>query len=351
MSNPNQHRHPLLALTGARILEFWRDPGAIFWVFGFPVLLAIALGVAFRDQEPRPLKVALVAPPSQWEAFQSTSDLEFLPQKRPAALEALGKGRVDLVLSLGEDPAVGGVELWLDPQRPETREARLAVTEVLRRVTHTAALPWKVTEVAVQERGSRYIDFVIPGLLALNILGSGMWGLGYTIVDNRRHRLLRRFTVTPLRRSHFLLSFMLSRLVFLVLEIVFLLLAGYLVFDVHVRGSLLEVFAVALLGAACFSGIALLISSRTESPEVATGLINLVTLPMWIFSGVFFSYERFPEALHPFIKALPLTALCDSLRAVMNEGLTMVADPLPLVVMAAWGLLCFGIALKIFRWQ
>jgi ABC transporter DrrB family efflux protein len=347
----SKRQHPLLALTLARIVEFWRDPGAVFWVFGFPVLLAIALGVAFRDQAPRPLKVALVGPPVRWEAFVSTADLEFLPQKREAALEALGKGRVDLVLSLGDDPAAGGVELLLDPQRPETREARLAVTETLRRVTGTAALPWKITEVAVQERGNRYIDFVIPGLLALNILGSGMWGLGYTIVDNRRHRLLRRFTVTPLRRSHFLLSFMLSRLVFLVLEILFLLLAGYLVFDVQVKGSLLEVFAVAILGAASFSGIALLISSRTESPEVATGLINLVTLPMWIFSGVFFSYDRFPEVMHPYIQALPLTALCDSLRAVMNDGQAMFANPLPLVVMAAWGLLCFATALKIFRWQ
>jgi len=264
-------RHPLVELTRARLLEFLRDPGAFFWVFVFPMLLAVALGIAFREG----------------------------PQTMPGCQTICPPG----VSPVGSDPSV------------------------------------------------RYIDFLIPGLIGLNVMGSCMWGMGYNLVDSRRRKLLKRFAVTPMNRTHYLLSHMVARLVFLVLEVAALLLFGMLVFGLEIRGSVPAVSVVALLGTVAFSGPALLVASRTESTEVASGWMNFVQLPMWVLSGSFFDYQRFPEVVHPLVRLLPLTAMNDSLRGLVNHGDPLWAHGSALLVMAAWGIGGFLLALRIFKWQ
>jgi len=203
----------------------------------------------------------------------------------------------------------------------------------------------------VVEPGARYIDFLIPGLIGLNLMGSGMWGLGFALVQARNRKLLKRLAATPMRRSHFLLSFMLSRLAFLSFEVAMVVVFGWVVFGVAVHGSIVSLGLIALVGSLSFAGVGLLVASRPKTIEGVSGMMNLVMLPMWLLSGTFFSYARFPDFLQPAIKALPLTALNDALRAVMNDGSSLSSNWVALTVLAGWGLISFVVALKIFRWQ
>ncbi len=211
--------------------------------------------------------------------------------------------------------------------------------------------PVVVAERRIHERGSRYIDFVVPGLLGLNLMGSGIWGLGFGIVDARRKKLLKRLVATPMPRAQYLASFMLSRLILLFAEVVTLLGFGALVFDVPLRGSLVALGVICLLSALSFSGLGLLIASRAKTMEGVSGLMNLVMLPMWIFSGVFFSSANFPAALQPVIQALPLTAVNDALRANMLQGAGLVTIAGEVAVIVAWTVGSFLLALKLFRWR
>ena len=199
--------------------------------------------------------------------------------------------------------------------------------------------------------GSRYIDFLIPGLIGMNLMGSGMWGVGFAVVLARTRRLLKRLAATPMRRSHYLLGFMLSRMIFLVPEVAILVAFGWLVFKVKVYGSIPDLVIVAAFGSMTFAGLGMLVASRAKTIEAASGWMNFIMMPMYILSGAFFSYERFPAFAIPIIRALPLTALNDALRAVMNDGKPLYAIWLELAVLAVWGLLSFGVALKIFKWQ
>jgi ABC-2 type transport system permease protein len=354
---PRGRTHPLIELTLARMREFWRQPSAIFWVFGFPVLLACVLGIAFRDSEPEKMQVAVEN--STVNAPDIAAAIARAPELRPVVLSpaeasnALRTGQVALVVRWGELEGRGsqtGYDYRFDPTRPESRVARLAVDDALQRADGRV----NVTEVRDQifsEPGARYIDFLIPGLIGLNLMSSGLWGLGFAIVQARTQRLLKRLAATPMRRWHFLLSFMLSRLIFLALEVAAILLFAYFAFGVRMHGSWLNITLVALIGSMAFSGIGLLVGARTKTIEGASGLMNLVMLPMWMLSGSFFSASKFPDFLQPFIKALPLTALNDALRAVMNDGAGLAAIALSLGILSLWGVVSFIIALRIFRWQ
>jgi ABC-type multidrug transport system permease subunit len=203
----------------------------------------------------------------------------------------------------------------------------------------------------ISEPGTRYVDFLVPGLLGMNLMGTGMWGIGFSLVMARHGKLLKRFVAAPVKRSHLLGAQLTSRLIFLVPEAGALLLFAHFVLDVPLRGSVLLLTAVSLLGALAFSGLGLLTAARPKTIEGVSGIMNLVMVPMWIFSGIFFSTERFPEAAQPFVQALPLTALNDALRAVMLEGAGLAALAPEIALLAGWGVVSFAIALKIFRWQ
>jgi ABC-type multidrug transport system permease subunit len=347
-------RHPLLELTLARLIEFVRTPSAIFWVFGFPVLLAMVLGIAFRNQGPEIARVAVIGDGAAELVARLADDPLLQVSARDdadAALAELARARLDLVVRVASLDADGpAVAYRYDPTRPGALATRHAADRAIQAACGRRDVV-AVEEEQVEEAGGRYVDFLVPGLIGLNVMGSCMWGLGYAIVDSRRRKLLKRFAVTPMNRSHFMLSFFFSRLIFLVLEVALLVAFGWLVFDVRVHGSLLSLGAVALLGMASFSGLALLIASRTESTEVASGWMNFVQMPMWLLGGSFFAYARFPELLHPFIRLLPLTALNDAMRAIANDGAALVDLWSQLLVLGGWGAVGFFLALKVFRWQ
>ena len=348
----SQSLHPLVELTSMRVREFLREREAVFWVFIFPVLMTFALGIAFRSTGPDKTLVAIEAGTIDPRVTEIANVLSRSPEitatvlNPDAAAQALRSGKVSIVVKPGND----SFEYRFDPTRPESRAARLLVDDVLQRGSGRADIV-TVGEEQITEPGARYIDFLVPGLIGMNLMGSGLWGLGFTIVIARSRKILKRFAATPMRRSHYLLSFMLSRLVFLVLEVAAVIVFAWLVFDFTVRGSWLSLTLITVLGGFTFSGIGLLVAARPTTIEGVSGLMNLIMLPMWLLSGTFFSSERFPEMLQPFIKALPLTALNDLLRAVMNEGATLSSNGLPIAVLLAWFLISFVVALKVFRWQ
>lgn len=339
---------PLVQLTLARLREFLREPEAIFWVFLFPVLLAIALGVAFRNRPPDPLPVGLEESPlaeARLAALAASPTLAPQILTRPEAEHALATGRLALVV-LGTEPPT----YWFDPTRPDSRLARLEVDQALELAAGRADL-FTPQVLEMTERGARYIDFLVPGLLGMNLMGTGMWAIGFSLVQQRAGKLLKLFIASPMRRWQLLAAQVLARLVFLALEVAILLGFAVLVLDVPLRGPVAAVAVVCVLGALSFVGLGLLVAARPRTIEGVSGLMNFVMFPMWIFSGVFFSNERFPAALQPFIQALPLTALNDALRAVMLEGATLLSQAPELAILAGWGVIGFAGALKLFRWS
>jgi ABC-type multidrug transport system permease subunit len=347
MTEPDGKRHPFVLLFLARMREFVREPEVLFWVFGFPVALAIGLGIAFREERPEVAAVAVLAGDAAADVVAKLpADAGFDVQvlDADAAALALRLGRVALVVEPG-DP----VTYRYDPVRPDGKPTRERVDAALQRAAGRAD-PLAVRDVTTTEPGARYIDFLIPGLLGMNIMSGGMWGVGYALVDMRVRRLLKRLAATPMRRSHFLAALMASRMVVVFLEMLLLLVFGWLVFGVDVRGSVAAIAATSVVGAFTFSGIGLLVASRCQKTETVSGLMNLVMLPMFVLSGVFFSSDRFPDVTQPFIQALPLTALNDALRAVILEGTTLWAEWDHALILLAWGIGSFAVALRVFRW-
>jgi len=338
-------------VLGARMKELKREPEVIFWVFVFPLLLALGLGIAFRNKPADTSSVAIVAGPG---AEQTQNFLQHSPRSsihsvvltRGQAMQDLRLGKYDLVVEPG---AGGGVQYYYDPARPESVLAHSLVNDALQSSAGRKD-PLPTSAITSSEPGSRYIDFLIPGLLGMNLMNSGMWGIGFALVEMRQRKLLKRFVATPMRRSDFLLALTASRLILMVLEIGLLLLFGVLVFHMTVLGSWLTIMLIGALGSVTFGAIGLLTASRAQKIESVSGLINLVMMPMWIFSGVFFSYERFPAVVHPFIRALPLTALNDALRATILQGEPLAAQAGRLLVLILWGSISFALAVRWFRW-
>ena len=343
-------RSPLFELVRVRVLEFVRDVGALFWVFGFPIVLAIALGVAFRSRPPEPTRVAVVVedgrPSPAADALRAAGGFDVRALPAAEAARALKASAVDVVVAGTADAPV----YRYDEARVEARHARVVVDAALQRAAGRADVLHAVDE-RVEVAGSRYIDFLLPGLIGMNLLGSSMWGTGYSVVDARRRKLLKRYAATPMRRWQYLLAVVLSRVVFLVAEVVAFVAAGELLFGVHVQGSYGAVFAACVIGGMSFTGLALLIAARAKSAEVASGLVNFLSLPMWLLSGSFFSASRFPDVAQPFIQALPLTALNDALRAVYNDGASLLDVSGELAILVAWGVVPFVVAVRWFRWQ
>lgn len=345
---PPERFSPLRELTLVRMREFLREPEAVFWVFVFPVVMTCALGIAFRSRPDDPVIVGVQAgarAAAIEAALQAAPGFVLRPLAGGDPDRALRDGLVQVVV-VADDPPV----YRFDPARAESRVARLAVDAALqqaagRRDVFTARVD------AVRVVGSRYIDWLVPGLLGMNIMGTGMWSTSFAIVTARTRKLLKRLVATPMPRASYLLSLILSRIVYLVGEVAVLVLFAYLVFDVQVHGSVAALAAICLLGALAFGGLALLVSSRARTIEAVSGLMNLVMVPMWVCSGVFFASSNFPEAMQPFIQALPLTALNDALRGVMNDGRSLAALWPELAVLFAWGGVSFTAALRLFRWS
>jgi len=338
--------HPLVQLTIVRFLETLREPEALFWIFAFPILLAAGLGIAFRNRPAEVLKIATISP-ELTQSLQREKLLAVQQLDMTAAEEALRTGKVALLAVPG---ANGAVVYRYDDTNPEGRTAHMLADRAVQQAAGRVD-PVSSSDVLMREPGSRYIDFLIPGLLGMNLMGSAIWGMGFTVVDARRKKLLKRLIATPMPKQYFLLSYVFSRILMLVAEVGIVLGFGAWIFHVPVRGSLLDLAVVCLLGSLAFSAMGLLLASRAKTIEAASGLMNAVMLPMWIASGVFFSAQRFPDVVQPIIKALPLTAAIDALRANMLQGANLVQLAPQLGVLSVWLVVCFVLALKLFRWR
>ena len=335
----------LFQLTATRFRLFLREPEALFWVFIFPILLAVGLGIAFRN---RPADVLQVGATSAQlaQALNTNKGLTASLIDEVAGTHALATGKIVLLAIQKPD----GVAYKFDDTNPDGRAARLLVDQAVQRAAGQKEALHSSNDL-VHEKGARYIDFVVPGLLGMNLMGSAIWGLGFSIVEARQKRLLKRFVASPMPRWQYLASFLLSRLIMLVIEVgAFLGFAG-LVFDVPFRGSLWELAFICVLTSLSFSALGLMIASRAKTMEAASGLMNFVMLPMWILSGVFFSATRFPAAIQPLVRALPLTAAIDALRANMLEGTNLPRLVAPVAILLAWLVVPFTVSLRIFRWR
>jgi ABC-type multidrug transport system permease subunit len=345
-----KRQHPLGQLLLARLREFYREPEVIFWVYGFPLILAVGLFLAFTGKEPEPPAVDVQGDPaaSQPAAVAAVLRKGGLPAEVHPEAECqarLNRGNTALYVV----PMDQGYRYIYDKARPECLLAYHWADDLLTRHASTRA---PVAEpVSVETPGDRYIDFLMPGLIGMNLMGGGLWGVGFVIVDMRVRKLLKRLLATPMRRSDFLLAILGSRLVFMLPEMLLLLLFGWLAFGVPVRCPLPTLVLVIVIGAAAFAGIGLLVACRSEKSETVSGLMNLVMLPQWLLSGTFFSSDRFPEVMQPLVQVLPLTQLNGALRAVMLQDRPLPEIAWRLGILVAWGSVCFALALRWFRWR
>src|SRR5688572_12856042 len=340
--------HPLVELTRARLLEFVREPEALFWTFIFPIVISLTLATAFPGGTNRPVRVGLVDNASAGPvraALAGDRGISVVDIDADQELGAIREGDVHIVVVPGDPPTYR-----FDPARDESRLARLAVDAALKRAAGRAE-PWSAREQPLVVPGSRYIDWLIPGILGMNIMSTGMWGVGFSIAQARLRKLLKLLAASPMRKSQYLLAQMMARLMFLLPEASIPLAFGAFALGMPIVGSFGAIAVVCLAGALAFTALGLLTASRASTIEAISGILNLAMLPMWVLSGVFFSTTNFPEAAQPFIQALPLTALNDALRAVILEGAKLSDIKGELGILGVWAVVPFGVALHLFRWR
>jgi ABC-2 type transport system permease protein len=341
----NLETSSLYQLTLTRLKLTLREPEAIFWIFVFPILLAVGLGIAFRNRPADVLPVAATTP-ELTQALAADKGLHASLLDDASGRHALAVGTI---LLLAEQSAAGVVYHY-DDTNPDARTARMIVDRDLQ-IAAGRRDPVSAANDLVHETGSRYIDFVIPGLLGMNLMGSAMWGLGFSIVDARQKKLLKRMVAAPMPRWQFLMAYLMSRIVLLAVEVIVLLGFALLVFGVPFRGPIVQLGLICILTSLTFSALGLLVASRARTMEAVSGLMNLVMMPMWIMSGVFFSASRFPAFLQPIVRALPLTAAISAMRGNMLQGVP-INHMLPLLAnLLFWFFVPFAVSLRIFRWR
>jgi ABC-2 type transport system permease protein len=335
----------LYQLTMVRFRLFLREPEAIFWIFIFPILLAVGLGIAFRNRPADVLQVGATTG-QLTQALGADKGLTAKTMNQVDGTHALATGSILLLAIQKPD----GVAYEYDDTNPDARTARLVADRAIQKAAGRREMVHAENQL-VHETGARYIDFVVPGLLGMNLMGSAIWGLGFAIVEARQKKLLKRLVASPMPRWQYLASFLLSRLVMLVVEVAAFLGFAWWLFGVPFRGSMWQLGFLCILISLSFSALGLLVASRARTMEAASGLMNLVMLPMWILSGVFFSATRFPTIIQPFVRALPLTAAIDALRGNMLQGMNLGQLIAPVAILLAWLAVPFALALRIFRWR
>jgi len=349
MSNQAPNRFEtssLWQLTLVRFRLFLREPEAVFWTFVFPILLAVGLGLAFRNRPADILPVAATTP-QLTQKLATEKSLSASTMSESEGTHALAIGNIQLLAVQQPDQSVA---YKYDDTNPDARTARLLADRAIQTASGSKEVVPSSNQL-VHEKGSRYIDFVVPGLLGMNLMGPAIWGLVFAIVEARQKKLLKRLVASPMPRWQYLASFLLSRIFMLIIEVVAFLAFAAVAFQVPFRGSLWQLGLICVLTSLSFSALGLLISTRAKTMEAASGLMNLVMLPMWILSGVFFSASRFPAVIQPFVRALPLTAAIDCIRGNMLQGLGMQQMVVPMATLLAWLIVPFVISLRIFRWR
>lgn len=373
--------HQLWQLFVALFREIIREPGVLFWGILFPILMALGLGVAFAKKADVTRKIAIITTTEQAPDHRQdsviTSFLEqnceksnsenrdewkwkyiikdeklgnsiflFYDMKWDKAMMLLKRGTINVLITGRE----GKTEYHFDPMNADAELTYLKLSsiigdgKILTAKSDSEVKPLTVT-------GTRYIDFLVPGLIALGVMMSCMWGISYGIIEKRSKKLLRRMVATPMKKSHFLIALISVRFTMNLIEALILLLFALIAFKMKIQGDILSLVLIFLAGNIAFSGIAVLVSSHTSSTEVGNGIINFVVTPMMVLSGIFFSYQNFPEWALPVIKYMPLTMLADGIRSIFNEGAGYSQVILPILILSITGITFFAAGLKIFKWH
>lgn len=346
-----QSDSPIVNLFLERWREFLREPGVLFWTFGFPIILVIVLSLAFRSSGPQKAKIAVVDGPGAdalAAAIERSDALTAARLSEPDARKELRQGSA-LCAVIPPEATGGEPRILLDESREGATLAAAAVREALISDAQGDGAP-RFAKEKVTARGQRYVDFLLPGMVGMTLLNGGVWGVGYSLILLRTRKLLKRLCATPMRRSDLLLAFLLFRICMSLIEVVLLFAVGRLFFDIHVEGGPLALLALVVVSSLSFGGLGLLCGTRAQNPQTGAGWVNLATLPMFLLSGVFFQSTNFPDWMQPAIKLLPLTAFNDALRAIVNDGAAIGAVVPELAILTAWAIACFAFALRIFRW-
>jgi ABC-type multidrug transport system permease subunit len=355
-------------LVSLQFKEFFREPEIIFWAFVLPIVLAWLLGVAIGSSNGLTRTVGVVesgeAPREFWDtwiagardALDAAADataaggrgggeeISFRVLPRDEAILSLKQGKISLFVERGSGG--GSVRYSFDARKGEARMTHLLVESAL----GGGAAATGNAVAALEVQGTRYIDYLVPGLLAMDIMSSVLWGIGWVLIEIRIKKLLRRMAATPMHKSMFLFSHFTARLIVNAIEFLALFLFARWYFGVKVQGSVPALVAVFIAGSMAFTGIAIFVSSRTANPRAGNGLINAVTFPMMLLSGIFFSYNHFPEWSIRFVKLLPLTMLADAMRSIFNEGAGFAEVGVPALILAAVGVVFFAAGMKIYKW-
>ena len=350
---------PFLNLVALQFKEFFREPEIIFWAFVLPIVLSWLLGIAIGSGGGSVSgKAAVIESPAAtadyWASWiartrnapRENGALDFPILTRDEAILALKKGEISLFIE--RIPGSDSLRYFFDPRNGEAQMTYLVLERTLDGARRPAGPPSEV--VALRIQGTRYVDFLVPGLLAMDIMSSALWGIGWALIEIRIKKLLRRMAATPMHKSMFLASHFVTRLIVNALEFVALFVFVYFYFGVRIQGSVPALIAIFIAGNMAFAGLSILMSSRTANPRVGNGLINAVTFPMTLLSGVFFSYHHFPEWAIPIVRKLPLTMLADSIRSIFNEGAGFAQVALPAFVLAGLGALFFYAGMRVYKW-
>jgi len=371
----------LWQLISALFREIIREPGVLFWGILFPILMSLGLGLAFTKKSDVIRKVAIInisdnspigsesslvagflqnnctknglTGSATWQWKYTIKDEKlgnsvflFYNMKWDDAIRFLKRGTINVLL-LGKNDSI---EYHFDPMNPDAQLTYLKLSTIVGRgATQPVESSFQIKPLTVT--GTRYIDFLVPGLIAMGVMMSSMWGISYGIIEKRSKKLLRRLVATPMKKSHFLIALITVRIFMNFIESLVLFLFALFAFKMTIQGNISALILMFLAGNIAFAGIAVFVSSHTSNTEVGNGLINFVVFPMMVLSGIFFSYQNFPDWSLPVIKNLPLTMLTDGIRSIFNEGAGYNEVMLPIIILLAIGTLFFSVGLKIFKWH
>jgi ABC-2 type transport system permease protein len=371
----------LLQLISALFREIIREPGVLFWGILFPILMSVGLGLAFSKKADVVRKVAIISSADQSDIstgesivtsfLQKKCEINPAPEKEswqwkyiikddklgnsifmfynikwPEAIKFLKRGTINVLLVDLKD----SVEYHFDPMNSDAELTYLKLSNIIGKGEVISAKA--ITEIKpLTVSGTRYIDFLVPGLITMGVMMSSMWGISYGLIEKRSKKLLRRLVATPMKKSHFLIALITVRVIMNCIESSVLLLFAIIAFKMSVQGSISALILIYIAGNIAFAGIAVFTSSHTSNTEVGNGLINFVVFPMMILSGIFFSYQNFPDWSIPVIKNLPLSMLTDAVRSIINEGAGYNEVAIPILILLSVGVLFFSAGLKIFKWH
>jgi ABC-2 type transport system permease protein len=369
--NRNIGNNQLLHLILAQFKETIREPAVLFWGIVFPILMSLGLGVAFTNKSDVVHNLAIVGPiPSSLDSLlhehgektkkgAETIEKVTMPNSKIGnsififhrmswkdAMVQLKRGQINLIIQQKN----GIIKYNFDPLNPEAQLSYYKLSSLVD--NHNLLNQESQRNIdPLTVKGTRYIDFLVPGLIALGVISSSMWGISYSIIERRSKKLLRRMVATPMKKSNFLVAMMTVRMVMNIFEASLLIFFTWLTFGITIQGNIAALFAVFIAGNIAFAGIAVFVSSHTAKTEVGNGLINVVTMPMMVLSGIFFSYHNFPEWSISFIQKLPLTMMADGMRSIFNEGAGWTEIAFPTSVMFFTGVVFFIAGLRIFKWH